>query len=206
MKIPEPKNGFFYEALLVGGTKTHQADLIKAWGAKHRIRVKSHIEQGGKPPDTFPDVDFVVVLTKFCGHGLSKPVCDKAKSKEVPIIRTSPNVKQWKATFCTRGLRVVKTPLTMWVSSLHAARKKKEEAEVAQQMEETKKRVERDRLRRQQEAELDNEDKPLDDLAKDPEGFYRALRLVIRMHQVEGFTSILITEGKVELERGTPQI
>jgi hypothetical protein len=174
----------------------------KEMADRYRADVVFHAEQHKKSAD-WPKqaVDVLITVDKHNNHPIYKAAVKWAKKNDIPIIRTSTDSAKWRNTFRVRGLRIHHCALWQIKSAMETARQKAEELKEAEAFAAAERRSEEHRLQQEREAELANEDRPLSELAKDPNGFMRALRLVIRMHRAEGYKSLLIEDSKVLMER-----
>lgn len=206
-KIPAPKNGYFYEVVLVGGHPQHQRDLLKTWEDDWRITVKPksqkakhHYEEHTSVPKKMPDCDFLVILTNFVGHPEAIPIRRRAKDAGIPTIFTSTKVS-WASTFGQRGLKTYPSGIGVMRACMATDAKEQAKAEQARLDALAQAMVEKETIRRRAELldkAVEGELPPVN-LPETEEGCLMALAHVRRC--IDNGTAGGMTDAMVEAKK-----
>jgi hypothetical protein len=91
--FPPPRNGEKYVVMIAGGHGDMYRDLRRTLEASRPAVVPYHAERMkdfGKPIPA--DVDLIVILINYCGHGKSEKIVEQAKTRGIPVL---PSTHKW---------------------------------------------------------------------------------------------------------------
>ena len=123
----KPSNGFYFTAVVVGGTEKRLETTFKAWHANYRIKVIKHYDPD-KSLGTIQKADLLVILGGKLGHAKEQGAIRQAKSAGMYVIRTTFRRSSWYQVFRRRGIVWSKSSVNV-LETCRIAAKQKEEKE-----------------------------------------------------------------------------